>query len=107
MLHGDGFNEGLLNELFELGRELGPVAGDLLAEEDGGELADVGGFGPRPDGERRCRASGTESATAPETAPSDLPLPRVRVFLSLSGRKEREAFIFMSALPQLNTHNIT
>lgn len=45
MLHGDGFNEGLLNELFELGRELGPVAGDLLAEEDGGELADVGGFG--------------------------------------------------------------
>lgn len=25
--------------------ELGPVAGDLLAEEDGGELADVGGLG--------------------------------------------------------------
>jgi len=25
--------------------ELGPVASDLLAEEDGGELADIRGFG--------------------------------------------------------------
>lgn len=45
MLHGNGVDEGLLDKLFELGGELGPVAGDLLAEEDGGELADVGGFG--------------------------------------------------------------
>jgi len=45
VLHGNGVDEGLLDKLFELWGELGPVAGDLLAEEDGGELADVGGFG--------------------------------------------------------------
>lgn len=45
MLHGDALDEGLLDELLELRGELGPVAGDLLAEEDGGELADVGGLG--------------------------------------------------------------
>lgn len=45
MLHGDALNEGLLDEVLELRRELGPVAGDLLAKEDGGELADVGGLG--------------------------------------------------------------
>ncbi|RYQ82842.1 hypothetical protein Ahy_B10g101402 [Arachis hypogaea] len=45
VLHGDAVDEGLLDELLELRRELGPVAGDLLAEEDGGELADVGGLG--------------------------------------------------------------
>uniref|UniRef100_A0A2P2KVA3 Importin-4 n=1 Tax=Rhizophora mucronata TaxID=61149 RepID=A0A2P2KVA3_RHIMU len=45
VLHGDALDEGLLDEVLELGRELGPVAGDLLAEEDGGQLADVGGLG--------------------------------------------------------------
>lgn len=44
MLHSDALNERLLNEVFELGRELRPVAGDLLAEEHGGELPDVGGL---------------------------------------------------------------
>lgn len=30
--------------LFKLRRELGPMSGDSFAEEDGRELADVGGF---------------------------------------------------------------
>lgn len=45
MLHGDALDERLFDKLAELGRQLGPVAGDLLAEENGGELTDVGGFG--------------------------------------------------------------
>lgn len=45
MLHGDALNEGLLDEVLELRRELGPVAGDLLAEKNGGQLADVGSLG--------------------------------------------------------------
>ena len=45
VLHCDAVDEGLLDELLDVGGELGPVAGDLLAEEDGGELADVGGLG--------------------------------------------------------------
>lgn len=45
MLHGDAVDKGLLDEEFDVGREFGPMTGDLLAEEDGGELADIGGFG--------------------------------------------------------------
>lgn len=45
MLQGDAIDEGGFDGLAEVGGELGPVAGDLLAEEDGGELADVGGLG--------------------------------------------------------------
>ena len=44
MFHGDAFNERLLDKEFELRREFSPVASDLLAEEDGGELANIGSF---------------------------------------------------------------
>lgn len=44
VLEGDAVYEGLLDGEFEGGGELGPMAGDLLAKEDGGELADVGGL---------------------------------------------------------------
>lgn len=45
MLQGDTLYEGVLDELLRLRGELGPVASDLLAEEDGRELADVGCLG--------------------------------------------------------------
>lgn len=45
MLHSNALNEGLLNKLFKLGRELGPVTRDLLAKQHGGQLSDVGGLG--------------------------------------------------------------
>lgn len=45
MFEGDAFNEGVLDELTELRGELGPVAGDLLAEEHSRELAHIGGLG--------------------------------------------------------------
>lgn len=45
MFDGDAVDEGGFDGLAEVGGELGPVAGDLLAEEDGGELPDVGGLG--------------------------------------------------------------
>lgn len=45
MLKGNAVDEGLLDGELEGRGELGPVAGDLLAEEDGGELANVGGLG--------------------------------------------------------------
>lgn len=45
MFESDALDEGGLDGVLDGGGELGPVAGDLLAEEDGGELADVGGLG--------------------------------------------------------------
>lgn len=45
MFQGDAFDEGLLDELAEVWGELGPVAGDLLAEEHSGELTHIGGLG--------------------------------------------------------------
>lgn len=45
MLHGDALNEGLLDEVLELGSELCPMAGDFLPEKNGGELANVGSLG--------------------------------------------------------------
>ena len=37
--------EATLDEVLEVGRKLGPMTGDLLSEENGGELADAGSFG--------------------------------------------------------------
>lgn len=45
MLNGDALNERLLDEVLELRRKFGPVSSDLLAEEDGCQLADVGSLG--------------------------------------------------------------
>lgn len=45
MLESDGVDEGGLDGGLDVGGKLGPVAGDPLAEEDGGELPDVGGLG--------------------------------------------------------------
>lgn len=45
MFHGNALYEGLLDEVLELRRELGPVSGDLLAEEDSGKLANIRSFG--------------------------------------------------------------
>ena len=45
MFHCDAFNEGLLDKLLNLRSKFSPVTSDLLPQEDGGELADVGGLG--------------------------------------------------------------
>jgi hypothetical protein len=45
VFNGDAFNERLFDKEFELRREFSPVPRDLLAEEYGGELADIGSFG--------------------------------------------------------------
>lgn len=45
VFESDGFDEGGLDGVLDGRGELRPVAGDLLAEEHGGELADVGGLG--------------------------------------------------------------
>lgn len=45
MLQSDALYEGVLDELLRLWGKLRPVAGDLLAEENRGELADVGCLG--------------------------------------------------------------
>lgn len=44
MLDGDALNQRGFHWILDISGELSPVAGDLLTEEDGGELADIGGL---------------------------------------------------------------